>query len=203
LDLPSGFAPFACGGLAGCTATVLTYPFDLLRSQLAISRNLYPGAMLQRSRELVKSKYGLKAFYKGLLPATLMIFPYMGINFYLYIKFKRYCEAANHTFPFQLDSLISGGASGIISKAVVFPLEVVKRSFQIRSIDTRNTVFSNLQHSNSNTGIFSFMTLLLRQEGVIAFWKGFTPAICKSAVSSSSSFYVHSLILNLFQNKQE
>ena len=180
----------------------MTYPFDLLRSQLAISKSIYPGAMLRHIQVLFLG-HGITAFYQGLGTSLLQIFPYMGLNFYFYSLFKEKILTGGliEGLPLALglESLVAGAFSGLLSKSLVFPLDVLKRLQQVQ-IMSSNTIFNRNFNYNPNpnmrSGIFKITKNLLESEGKFSFWKGFTPAILKSVVSSGSTFYFHSIFLS-------
>ncbi|KAJ3068245.1 mitochondrial thiamine pyrophosphate transporter, partial [Quaeritorhiza haematococci] len=82
--IPIELQTFVAGALAGCTATIITYPFDLLRTRFAVQGNsqaskVYP-SYLSACRTIFTTE-GLSGFYRGVWPATLQIMPYMGIMF--------------------------------------------------------------------------------------------------------------------------
>ena len=185
----------------------MTYPFDLLRSQLAISKSIYPGAMLRHIQVLFLG-HGIKAFYQGLGTSLLQIFPYMGLNFYFYSLFKEEILTdglmQGLPLPLGLESLVAGAFSGLLSKSLVFPLDVLKRLQQVQIMSSNtifNRTFSYNPSSSMRPDIFKITKNLLENEGKFSFWKGFTPAILKSVVSSGSSFYFHSIFLYYLSQK--
>jgi len=86
-----------CGGLTGATASTLTYPLDLIRTQLSINvadSTVKPsiwgtGCQIYRTG-------GFPGLYKG-LPSTLFgITPYIGFKMASYDILKTYFEVDNN-----------------------------------------------------------------------------------------------------------
>ena len=72
-----------CGSAGGCAGTLLSFPFDVLRSRLvAQSRTVYRGAL--DGTRLLYSEAGLPTFYRGLTAALLAVAPQSGLQFGLY-----------------------------------------------------------------------------------------------------------------------
>jgi solute carrier family 25 (mitochondrial thiamine pyrophosphate transporter), member 19 len=189
---------FFCGGFAGSTAIVATYPFDLLRTHLAIAKQIHAGSMLKHSMKTVHSK-GIAGLYQGLTPTLVQTFPYMGINFYAYSKLKILIR--HEDVPLGLESFFAGAVSGLISKTIVFPLDVLKRVHQIHGIPVSDTVFVNMTEIAAPSLVRTAKNLVM-QEGFLALWKGFVPALAKSMVASSVTFYVHETSLSLLSRKR-
>ena len=73
---------FVSGGIAGSIATVVSYPFDLLRTRYAIqSNNQKVYTTLFKAVPKIYGEEGVRGFYKGLLSSIIQIFPYMGLMF--------------------------------------------------------------------------------------------------------------------------
>lgn len=93
----TGARKFVAGSLAGCTAVILTYPFDLVRVRLAfetsapkkgiweICKIIYaeplPRQFMSWSRLVVVPVEPIQFlnFYRGIVPSVLGMVPYAGI----------------------------------------------------------------------------------------------------------------------------
>lgn len=117
-------------------ATILTYPFDIMRTQFALQGSQKFHNSFHSYATYTFKTFGLRGFYYGLWPAVVGITPYVGLNFGLYEGFKSFFETSNAV---QLSNsklnlikvgLISGMAGGI-SKMVVYPLvrQICKQYF--------------------------------------------------------------------------
>ncbi|KAG6431197.1 hypothetical protein SASPL_109274 [Salvia splendens] len=86
----SSYLSYVSGALAGCAATVGSYPFDLIRTLLASQGEpkVYPNMRAAFSDILIKR--GFRGLYAGLTPTRIEIVPYAGLQFGTYDTFKRW-----------------------------------------------------------------------------------------------------------------
>ncbi|KAA8548919.1 hypothetical protein F0562_000603 [Nyssa sinensis] len=133
----SSHLSYISGALAGCAATIGTYPFDLLRTILASQGEpkVYPN-MRSAFVDIIRTR-GFQGLYAGLSPTLVGIIPYAGLSFGTYDTFRRWIMARNQFKSSHDDSLSSvelalcGLAAGTCAKAVCHPLDVVKKRFQV------------------------------------------------------------------------
>lgn len=115
------------GGLAAMTATIFTYPFDLVRTRMAL--HLHHSSLLGTMKHIMMQD-GIGGFYKGIGPTLSQVIPYMGLSFYIHHWTKavimKTAPEKNH-----MADLIAGGAAGIISKTVMMPVDVVRKRLQV------------------------------------------------------------------------
>ncbi|XP_008458464.2 mitochondrial thiamine diphosphate carrier 2-like isoform X2 [Cucumis melo] len=138
----SPYLSYISGALAGCAATVGSYPFDLLRTILASQGEpkIYP-TMRSAFIDIIRTR-GFRGMYAGLSPTLVEIVPYAGLQFGTYDTFKRWTTSWNlRHYPnyglgntedglssFQL--FLCGLAAGTCAKLLCHPLDVVKKRFQ-------------------------------------------------------------------------
>lgn len=83
---------------------------------------------------------GLVGFYRGMLPALVMIAPQMGVSFAVYEVLK-HCvvkpggelnsgKKRGMYWLAEAWSMVAGGVAGMSSKLVVFPIDTVKKRLQ-------------------------------------------------------------------------
>ncbi|XP_028783945.1 mitochondrial thiamine diphosphate carrier 2-like, partial [Neltuma alba] len=154
----SPYLSYVSGALAGCAATVGSYPFDLLRTILASQGEpkVYPN-MRSAFLDIVRTR-GLQGLYAGLSPTLVEIIPYAGLQFGTYDTFKRWTMAWNRyrysntslssiedgLSSFQL--FICGLAAGTCAKLVCHPLDVVKKRFQIEGLQRHPRYGARVEH---------------------------------------------------------
>ncbi|CAI2176923.1 15971_t:CDS:2, partial [Funneliformis geosporum] len=176
--------PFLSGAICGTTATVITYPFDLLRTRFAAQgeKRTYTG--LNHAVQQIYAQEGYRGFYRGITASVAQIIPYMSLMFGSYEFLKksfRKMEEKNiwfHNFK-GAEDLLSGAASGIVSKAGVFPLDLIRKRLQVQGPNRTNYVISNVPLYS--TSIFICIRQILRHDGFFGLYKGLTPALIKSA----------------------
>lgn len=71
------------------TATLATYPFDLLRTRFAAQgqQRVYSG--VYQAVRVIHQEEGIRGMYRGLAPSILQIMPYMGLVFGSYDWMKK------------------------------------------------------------------------------------------------------------------
>ncbi|XP_022865992.1 mitochondrial thiamine diphosphate carrier 2-like [Olea europaea var. sylvestris] len=86
----SPYLSYVSGALAGCAATIGSYPFDLLRTILASQGEpkVYP-SMRSAFVDIIETR-GFQGLYAGLTPTLVEIVPYAGLQFGTYDTFKRW-----------------------------------------------------------------------------------------------------------------
>ncbi|KAK6138769.1 hypothetical protein DH2020_027488 [Rehmannia glutinosa] len=98
----SPYLSYVSGALAGCAATVGSYPFDLLRTILASQGEpkVYPN-MRSALVDILETR-GFRGLYAGLTPTLVEIVPYAGLQFGTYDTFKRWAMVISLSLSLSL-----------------------------------------------------------------------------------------------------
>ncbi|RZC81035.1 hypothetical protein C5167_043604 [Papaver somniferum] len=190
---------YVSGALAGCAATVGSYPFDLLRTILASQGEpkVYT-TMRSAFVDIVRSR-GFRGLYPGLTPALLEIIPYAGVQFGTYDTFKRWTMRLNR--PQSLDRgsnltseslssfqlFVCGLASSTCARAVCHPLDVVKKRFQIVGLH-RDIKYGSRVEQHAYNGMCNALRCILVTEGWAGLYKGIIPSVIKAAPAGAVTF---------------
>ncbi|KAI8592791.1 mitochondrial carrier domain-containing protein [Geranomyces variabilis] len=191
--------------LAGCTATVATYPFDLLRTRFAMqgaSGGPYT-SLLSAVRQIYAAE-GVHGFYRGVVPSVLQMAPQMGIVFAAYGAIKGILKplkvgltGIRHILRHEnliasllgkTESFISGGIAGMLGKLSVMPFDVVRKRLQVQGPERNSYVTGRVPKYPS--GLIRCAAQIARQEGWLALYKGVVPALFKAGPSSAVTFAV-------------
>lgn len=84
----SSLRRLVCGGAAGITSVVFTYPLDIVRTRLSVQsasfaslKNSSPGAQLPGMWAtlviMYKTEGGIAALYRGIIPTVAGVAPYV------------------------------------------------------------------------------------------------------------------------------
>lgn len=193
----SPYLSYVSGAMAGCAATVGSYPFDLLRTVLASQGEpkIYPN-MRSAFLDIVRNR-GIAGIYAGLTPTLIEIAPYAGLQFGTYDTFKRWMTVWNRYRSYDSsnpeDSLSSfqlflcGLAAGTAAKAVCHPLDVVKKRFQVEGLQ-RDPRYGARVEPRAYKNMFDALHQIARTEGWPGLYKGIVPSIIKAAPAGAVTF---------------
>ncbi|KAI4345432.1 hypothetical protein L6164_012557 [Bauhinia variegata] len=199
----SPYLSYISGALAGCAATLGSYPFDLLRTVLASQGEpkIYPN-MRSAFVDIARTR-GIRGLYAGLSPTLVEIIPYAGLQFGTYDTFKRWAMAwnrsssSNTSLPttedlssFQL--FLCGLAAGTCAKLVCHPLDVVKKRFQIEGLQRHPRYGARVEH-RAYRNMLDALQRILKAEGWAGLYKGIVPSTVKAAPAGAVTFVAYEL----------
>ena len=179
-----------CGALAGITSVTVTYPLDIVRTRLSIqsasfeqlgvkdpSRKL-PG-MFQTLTGMYKNEGGIRALYRGIIPTVAGVAPYVGLNFMTYETMRQYFTPDGESNPSVVGKLCAGAISGAFAQTCTYPLDVLRRRFQINTMSGMGFKYKSIPHA---------LQTIIAQEGLKGLYKGIAPNLLKVAPSMASSW---------------
>jgi len=193
---------FVFGAVAGATATVATYPFDIIRTQLASQGipKTYNGVFdaffgLLRRRKLYA---GLGITLIEIVPATSVQF---GVYEYLNSiggdsKNSSKSSSDSSKSSFELNHFAKGFLAGSCARVAIHPLDVMKKRLQVVGLK-RAASYGAAETANK---AFPLVLSILKTEGVRGFYKGLVPALCKSAPSSAITFGVYEFAISVLDS---
>ncbi|XP_002516904.2 mitochondrial thiamine diphosphate carrier 2 isoform X1 [Ricinus communis] len=198
----SPYLSYISGALAGCAATVGSYPFDLLRTILASQGEpkVYP-TMRYAFIDIIRTR-GFKGLYAGLSPTLVEIVPYAGLQFGTYDTFKRWmmawnCRRSSSTSSTYIDNspssfqlFVCGLAAGTCAKLVCHPLDVVKKRFQIEGLQRHPKYGARVEH-RAYRNMADALRRILQAEGWAGLYKGILPSTIKAAPAGAVTFVAY------------
>lgn len=195
----SAYLSYLSGALAGCTATIGSYPFDLLRTVLASQGEpkVYDN-MRSAFMSIIKNR-GIGGLYAGLTPTLIEIIPYAGLQFGTYDTFKRWSLRWNKWREGDVNATVSisgfqlflcGLASGSSAKAVCHPLDVVKKRFQIEGL-RRHPKYGESVEREAYKNMYDALRQIVQREGFAGLYKGIYPSIIKAAPAGAVTFVAY------------
>lgn len=186
---------FICGGLAGCCSSVIVQPIDVLRTRLVAQGEPKVYNSLYQAVRAMHHENGLRTFYKGLVPTMMEIFPQTGMHFAFYTRlqmfWKDYINSLVDSDVTATESLFCGAMSGILSKIIIHPLDVVKKRLQIDGFAFREGSVVPAHHTTQSGGMLNCIKNIARNEGILGFYKGLKVNIIKGASSVGVSFMAY------------
>ena len=182
------FRRLIAGAMAGITSVTLTYPLDLVRTRLSIQTSAVvtrssstpsvstPAPPRQQSiwaciRHICKAEGGILALYRGIFPTVLGVAPYVGINFAVYERMRELVTPNGKKEPSAYGKLMSGAVSGGVAQTITYPMDVLRRRFQVGSMTGIGT--------ERYKGVWEAVRSISRTEGYRGFYKGLVPNLLK------------------------
>lgn len=134
----------------------------------------------------IRKSQGLRCFYKGMLPMALRDIPGYGTYILVYewtfTKFRNMNFGDRHGF---VASVLAGGWAGVVSWALVVPVDVIKSVVQADIT------------KGDYTGFRDCVTRVYRQRGLKAFYAGFFITTLRGLPQGCATFLVYSQVLKL------
>ena len=173
-DMPlDPFLSFMYGALSGMTATMVSYPMELLRMKrivtLSVPGKTSPG--IRSSLSTMYTKEGLQGCYRGSGSALAGVGPFEGIQFTCYEGLKIKAATTrwpNWRWPQEKESLNSlvylvlGAFSGLVAQTATYPLDSIKKRLQAQG--PPNPVLY--------TGMVDCAHQVIKNEGITALYRG-------------------------------
>ncbi|KAF3700254.1 Mitochondrial thiamine pyrophosphate carrier Solute carrier family 25 member 19 [Channa argus] len=190
---------FVCGGLAACSATVVCQPLDTLRTRFAAQGEPKVYRNLRHAVSTMCRSEGVLAFYRGLSPTLMAVFPYAGLQFFFYNIFKNLLvpKPKSENSGGSLQSLISGSGAGMISKTMTYPFDLFKKRLQVGGFEAARIHFGQVRPYK---GLVDCAVQIAKEEGARGFFKGLSPSLVKAALSTGFTFFWYEFFLNVMRN---
>lgn len=195
-------ANFVCGSIAGGLGTIAITPVDVIRTRLIAQDNAKGYPNTYRAFITIGKMEGIRGLYRGFGLSVLQVAPLTGINFMAY---KFFCNTTVNAMELQSKSEIpalvtffNGAMAGLISKSVVYPLDLAKKRMQIQGFGEHRKNFG--RHFEC-TGITSCFTETVKREGYRGLYKGMWPSVFKTALTSAMNFCIYDNVNNAIQKR--
>ena len=202
---------FAGGAVAGATATVVTYPFDVMRTVLAAQGSPRVYESLPAAAAGILKSRGPAGLYAGVGVTLLEIVPASAIQFGVYALLRNIALAEDSQDPRIRDSTpravsplanaACGFGAGSVARVIIHPLDVVKKRFQVAGL-ARSLRYGERVATAEFSSFASAFATILRKEGVRGFYKGLAPGLIKSAPASAITFAAYEVASRAIAKKR-
>lgn len=183
---------FMSGSMAGLSASIVTYPLDLLRTRLSgtllLKSSSVPKTSVFRFVSRIVREEGLLSLYKGISPSLLGAIPMEGIRF---LSVDLYNKALLKHFPSLDDDKIlrktlSGGLGGLTAGVIMYPNDTLRKNMQINT-------------SNVNNRVTHALARLWTEGRMKRFYKGIGIYVMRIAPSSAMQFGTYEFLKGRLQ----
>nr|XP_033812262.1 mitochondrial coenzyme A transporter SLC25A42 [Geotrypetes seraphini]XP_033812263.1 mitochondrial coenzyme A transporter SLC25A42 [Geotrypetes seraphini]XP_033812264.1 mitochondrial coenzyme A transporter SLC25A42 [Geotrypetes seraphini] len=172
------------GSLAGITAVTVTYPLDVVRARMAVTRkDMYCNIIHVFIR--ISQEEGLQTLYRGFAPTILGVIPYAGLSFFTYETLKKlHADYTGRSQPSPVERLLFGACAGLIGQSASYPLDVVRRRMQTAGVT-----------GHAYSTILNTMKEVIIEEGVVrGLYKGLSMNWVKGPIAVGISFTTFDLM---------
>ncbi|XP_012062607.1 PREDICTED: mitochondrial thiamine pyrophosphate carrier-like [Atta cephalotes] len=187
---------FVAGAGASCVGTIISFPFDTMRTRLVAQSNnhrVYNGIL--HSCNSILRQESPRVFFFGLLPTLLQIAPHTGLQFTFYEFFKGLYKRYTSDTGFY-NSMLSGSAAGFIAKTIVYPFDLAKKRLQIQGFQHGRKEFGKFFQCN---GLLDCLKVTIKEEGVQGLFKGLVPSQIKATITTALHFTTYEQVLLLLK----
>jgi len=167
------------GALGGISATVITYPTDMVKTRLTVahadkSKSKYNG-MIDAFRVIFRDEGGL-AFYKGMSTSIIGVIPFSGCTFMSYEILDRAWNKPKDKMT-AFENFLNGCLAAAFAQTFSFPFDTVRKKMQAAS----KAVTADMKPDIEFNGMIDAFVQTVRKNGILGLWKGTTANLAKVA----------------------
>lgn len=190
----SGTSAGVSGAVASMMSTLISYPFDVIRTRHSLQRPTATGALYYHSvpqtiQTILRSE-GVSGLYRGIIPSMAQIVPYMSIVFTVYDRARNSLRRQRPNDPSTIDA-IAGAISGVVGKSIMMPVDTVRKRLQIQGSPYQVYVLRGLP---IYSGLLDCIKTIMRVEGPRGFFNGLSLALLKSVPATTTTFLVYGFL---------
>ncbi|KAF4164680.1 hypothetical protein CNMCM6936_008888 [Aspergillus lentulus] len=166
------------GGVAGAVSRTIVSPLERLKILLQIQTVGREEYKLSMWRALVKigKEEGWRGFMRGNGTNCIRIIPYSAVQFGSYNFYKKFAEPFPDAELSPIRRLLCGGAAGITSVTITYPLDIVRTRLSIQSASF--AALGQRGTAEQLPGMFTTMVLIYKNEGgFVALYRGIVPTV--------------------------
>lgn len=199
----------AASSVASLVAETLTLPTDVIKTRLQVQNLVHSQAESAASSSSSKvysgmfdaalsiSRHeGVAGLFRGLQPALIRQVSYTGLAFVVFEPVRDTITVltagdANAT-PTFVTRVLSGGIAGGFGISIMNPTEVLKTKMQ-----------TNQAALYESPSMLQIMRNVYRTDGVVGFWAGVWPNICRAFLVNAAEIGMYDNAKNLITNEYQ
>lgn len=182
------YTSLLAGAIAGALAKTVIAPLDRTKINFQISKMTY--SQKAAIDFLVQSykKEGLMSLWRGNSATMVRVVPYSAIQFAAHEQWKRILRV-NGPDTKPINRLVAGSLAGVTSQSLTYPLDMARARMAV----TQKAEYSTLRQ---------VFVQIYRNEGVLAFYRGFFATILGVIPYAGCSFFTYDSLKNYFKDQE-
>lgn len=185
-----------CGGAAGLISRFVISPLDVVKIRLQLQttskvtgEHKLGTGIAKNMADIVKNE-GIRALWKGNIPAEMMYVFYGAVQFTAYKGFNSLCCKYMPDMPENINVGISGAMSGTLATTLTYPFDLLRTRFAAQT------------HANKiYTSFFqSFAHIYTHEGGIRGYFRGVLPAVYSVIPNMAIFFVVYEETRKLMRN---
>ncbi|CUM66495.1 uncharacterized protein PRCAT00004161001 [Priceomyces carsonii] len=191
------------GSVGGIVSVAVTYPLDLVRARITVqtaslskldrAKLKKPPGIFETLQTVYKTEGGFLALYRGIVPTTLGVAPYVAINFTLYEKLREYMDESPRDFSNPIWKLSAGAFASFVGGVLIYPLDLLRKRFQVANMAGGELGFKYTSVTQALVSIFS-------SEGFFGAYKGLSANLYKIVPSMAVSWLCYDTLKSSIAN---
>lgn len=184
--------------MAGVTSVLFTYPMDMVRGRLTASGGVkikngeYKG-MFDGIVKIARNE-GVRSLFSGLSATLVGIYPYVALNYLTYETIKEKKPAMLGGTNDAIWRLLAGGVAGMVGQTVAYPLDLLRRRFQLQNAPGNEYPLEKRYKSLPHA-----FRMIYAAEGFPGFFKGFNVNFIKTWLTIGIAFNINDACIDLFR----
>lgn len=182
------------GSMGGIASVVSTYPLDLVRARIAVQtaslsklhkgKLIRPPGIVETLKEVYRNEGGWTAWYRGMVPTTLGVAPYVAINFAMYELLRDKMDESKRDFSNPLWKLSAAACSSFIGGVLIYPLDLLRKRYQVATMAGGELGF---QYKS----VLHALVSIYKNEGFFGAYKGLTANLYKIVPSMAINWLAY------------
>lgn len=187
----SGADRLIAGLAGGIVSVAVTYPLDLVRARITVQtaslkllnkgKTVKPPGVWETLVDVVLKEGGFSALYRGIIPTTMGVAPYVAINFALYEKLRDTMAESERDYSNPVWKLSAGAFSSFVGGVLIYPLDLLRKRYQVANMAGGELGFQYRSVTHALVTIF-------KTEGFFGAYKGLTANLYKIVPSMAVSW---------------
>ncbi|CAH0485880.1 unnamed protein product [Peronospora farinosa] len=190
-QLPPFWRSFIAGSLSGFTASIITYPLDLIRTRVSGQigdKLMYTGIVHTFMRTLKEE--GARALFRGIGPTLFGALPYEGIKFGSYDVLTGLLRDDNDPKVNFVAKILCGGGAGVLATVFTYPNDTVRRRLQMQGAGGMTRQYRNA---------WDCYVKLAKNEGWTVFYRGLTPTLVRAVPNMGVQFATYDFLKSFIE----